>query len=855
MTLRDIASLERASGSDRLRAWVRVLLVVVYALLAASLAIALLINRGEALREGQRRAETLAFILGEHLERTISGIDTTLRQLALVGGSGAEARDLLLEAAKSAVAGVAVIAVLDQDGIIRHATPPRFVGESRADTFLFQRLSTEPTAGLVADKPFRGRITGQFVIPFGRRIVSADGKFAGAVAATLELGQLRQFYRTIDVGRGGFISVLHPAQSVLFREPSSDDATGQPDGDNPLIAPQQNGAASGFLRAPLTRDGPVYFTAYRVLADPPLLVAVSLAQGDVLGGWWTGAITSGAIVAVFGILLLIAWRMIMREIRARSEADQRLQAQASELTSALERRERSEEALRATQALFKSVLDHAPMMVSVRDLAGRFTFINRPYVEFIGRSEENILGRTIAELRSKEDAESTAAHDAEVVRARRAMQWEVEISQPAGPRKALIIKFPIYDQGGAIVSIGAILFDVTEQKRVEAQMVQTQRIESLGQLTGGIAHDFNNLLTSILLNADVLASLLDEKLRPLAESVRLAAERGADLTRRLLAFGRRQMLESRPTDIRELLAGMEPLMHRTLGEHIEITTVHPGGLWHATVDPGQLENAVLNLAVNARDAMPNGGRLTFEIANVDLDAEQLIALPEGKPGQYVMVAVGDTGCGMTPEVAARAFEPFFTTKDVGKGTGLGLSMVYGFVKQSGGHVRITSEVGVGTVVRLYLPRSAEVAASAGAATAAARELPRGSETILFVEDDPMVREHTGKQIVGLGYAVITAENAIEALKLADDGYVPDLLFTDVVMPGGMNGRQLALKLRERWPRLRVLYTSGYAHGQLTIDGESVPSKYVLGKPYRRADLAAKLREVLDTPDSEERKRA
>jgi len=264
---------------------------------------------------------------------------------------------------------------------------------------------------------------------------------------------------------------------------------------------------------------------------------------------------------------------------------------------------------------------------------------------------------------------------------------------------------------------------------------------------------------------------------------------------------------------------------------------------------------VLNLAVNARDAMPSGGRITIETTNVELDAEQMIAFPEGRPGQYVMVAVSDTGCGMTPEVVARAFEPFFTTKDVGKGTGLGLSMVYGFVKQSGGQIRITSDVGVGTVVRVYLPRSAEVTAAAGAAPTAARDLPRGCETILFVEDDPMVREHTGKQIVGLGYAVITAENAIEAMQLADDGYVPDLLFTDVVMPGGMNGRQLALKLRARWPQLRVLYTSGYAHGQLTIDGESVPSKYVLSKPYRRADLAAKLREVLDEPVAEERQRA
>jgi len=297
--------------------------------------------------------------------------------------------------------------------------------------------------------------------------------------------------------------------------------------------------------------------------------------------------------------------------------------------------------------------------------------------------------------------------------------------------------------------------------------------------------------------------------------------------------------------VKELLSGMEALMHRTLGAHIEIEFRHSADLWFATVDAGQLENAVLNLAVNARDAMPSGGKLRIETANAEFDADE--ASPEIKPGQYVMIAVGDTGVGMPPDTLARAFEPFFTTKDVGKGTGLGLSMVYGFVKQSGGHARIQSEPGTGTVVRLYVPRAivAEVAPSAAPAPSA--ELPKGKETILFVEDDPMVRQYTGQQIVGLGYEVITAENAVEALVLVETGAAPDLLFTDVVMPGGMNGRQLALKLRERWPNLRVLYTSGYAHGRLTIDGESVPSKYVLSKPYRRAELAAKLRDALDDP--------
>jgi PAS domain S-box-containing protein len=553
-----------------------------------------------------------------------------------------------------------------------------------------------------------------------------------------------------------------------------------------------------------------------------------LSGGIALPGWSAAAIACATVVA-FGALLAFVWR------------------QKRQLIDATGKHTQVEAALRASEAQFLSIMDHAPMMVSLRDLDGRFTFINRSYVAFAEQSKESILGRTVTELRSKEYGEEIASEDQHIIRQRRVIQREMTLEKADGPRTVLAVKFPVYDAHGVITGIGTVMADITEQKRTEIQLTQSQRIEALGQLTGGIAHDFNNLLTAILLNADVLTGLVDQKTRPLAEAVRMAAERGADLTRRLLAFGRRQMLEPRPTDIRDLLGNMEALMRRTLGEHIDIRFRHAADLWSAKVDPGQLENAVLNLAVNARDAMPNGGQLSIGTENVELDAGQAATNPDIKPGQYVMIAVRDTGTGMPPEVVERAFEPFFTTKDVGKGTGLGLSMVYGFVRQSGGHVLIQSEVGAGTVVRLYLPRAEAVAAKAGTAPALAPDLPKGTETILFVEDDPMVRKHTGMQIVGLGYAIVAAENAAEALSLVADGCVPDLLFTDVVMPGGMNGRQLALRLRERWPRLRVLYTSGYAAGAFTIDGEAVPTKYVLGKPYRRRDLAAKLREVLDEP--------
>jgi nitrogen-specific signal transduction histidine kinase/CheY-like chemotaxis protein len=409
------------------------------------------------------------------------------------------------------------------------------------------------------------------------------------------------------------------------------------------------------------------------------------------------------------------------------------------------------------------------------------------------------------------------------------------------------------DDNGTIWALGVISTDITNQKHAEAQLAHAQRMEAVGQLTGGIAHDFNNMLTAILLNADVLANQIQsDTLRPLAEAMRAAAERGADLTRRLLAFGRRQTLVPRATDVNDLLSGMEPLMQRTLGEHIDIRLQRGERVWAATVDAGQLESAIINLAVNARDAMPDGGRLTIETTNVDLDEEFAKMNPDVRPGQYVMIVVSDTGLGMSADVVAHAFEPFYTTKDVGKGTGLGLSMVYGFVKQSGGHVRIYSEVGIGTVVRLYLPRSERDATSSVASATSPRELAGGRETILFVEDDELVRAHTEIQLRSLGYDVVTAEHAKAAIGLVDAGCKPDLLFTDMVMPGGLNGRELALQLRQHWPGLRVLYTSGYAHGAFdavdaTAGGDPANAAPILAKPYRRRDLAAKVREVLDAP--------
>ncbi|MHB1205272.1 MAG: ATP-binding protein, partial [Rhodospirillaceae bacterium] len=399
-------------------------------------------------------------------------------------------------------------------------------------------------------------------------------------------------------------------------------------------------------------------------------------------------------------------------------------------------------------------------------------------------------------------------------------------------------------------SLSVYFRDVTAQRRALAQLQQAQKIDAVGQLTGGIAHDFNTLLTVITGNADVLLDGVQtgDPRRETIELIRMAAKRGAELTHRLLAFARRQPLEPEMVDVNEMLDDVEPLLRRTLGEAIDMKFVRRASLWNAQVDPAQLESALMNLAINARDAMPNGGKLTFETRNIVVD--QVVFAPrEGEmlPGDYVMIAVADTGSGMTQEVLKKAFDPFFTTKEVGKGTGLGLSMVYGFAKQSGGHVKIYSELGQGTVVKIYLPRAMHGAAAAARPEGGPQVIPVGQERVLVVEDDELVRRFTRSVLQELGYTIAVASNAAEAVEIVDHGFQPDLLFTDVILPGGTSGRQLADALRAGGKVQRVLYTSGYTEDAIIHHGRLEPGTALLNKPFGKRELALKLRSVLERP--------
>jgi two-component system, cell cycle sensor histidine kinase and response regulator CckA len=386
-----------------------------------------------------------------------------------------------------------------------------------------------------------------------------------------------------------------------------------------------------------------------------------------------------------------------------------------------------------------------------------------------------------------------------------------------------------------------------ERRVMEQQLRQTQKMEAMGQLTGGIAHDFNNLLGVIIANADLLLDLVKGSAQQieLANEILASATHGAELTHRLLAFARQQPLLPQIVALNEHLARIITILGRTLGETIAIRTLLAEELWHTKVDPSQIEDALLNLAINARDAMPGGGALTIETANVALDEHYASLHAEVEPGDYVMLAMTDTGTGIPAEILERVLEPFFTTKELGKGTGLGLSMVYGFAKQSGGHLNVYSEVGVGTTIRLYLPRAfGEAPAQAGREPEPDPTLPVGGERILLVDDNVALRRVTLRRLTSLGYRVEEAEDGHAALAMLDAGDRFDLLFTDIGLPGGINGFELAEQARQRQPDLKTLFTTGYGNIGGEIAEEAGAVQHLIRKPYRSDELAAKLRAAL-----------
>ncbi|SHM73198.1 PAS domain S-box protein [Bradyrhizobium lablabi] len=480
-------------------------------------------------------------------------------------------------------------------------------------------------------------------------------------------------------------------------------------------------------------------------------------------------------------------------------------------------------------------------LILVTDTAGNFIQVSPSVTTILGYAPADMIGHSAVEFIHPDDLENTRNEMRTARRGQSKRSFETRYIGKDGKAVSLNWSGTWSEPVRRHFFIGR---DLTEKQNAEAQMRHVQKMDAIGQLTGGVAHDFNNILTVITGTIGILEEAVagQPELVSIAKLIDEAAERGASLTKHLLAFARKQPLQPREIDVNSLVLEAAKLLHPTLGEHIEIKPILADDAWTALVDPSQLTTAVLNLALNARDAMPHGGKLALETNNVYLDENYADMHSEVTPGNYVMVAVSDTGTGIPAALLERVFDPFFTTKEVGKGTGLGLSMVFGFVKQSGGHIKIYSEEGHGTSVKMYLPRATGLNQTAAEELISA-SVEGGHEAVLVVEDDSMVRRYVVTQIESLGYTTLEAANAADALKIIDTAPI-DLLFTDVIMPGSMNGRQLAEEALRRKPSLKILYTSGYTENAIVHHGRLDSGVLLLAKPYRKSELARMLRLAL-----------
>jgi PAS domain S-box-containing protein len=480
-------------------------------------------------------------------------------------------------------------------------------------------------------------------------------------------------------------------------------------------------------------------------------------------------------------------------------------------------------------------------LILVTDPAGNFIQVSPSAITILGYAPAEMIGHSATEFIHPDDLENTRSEMRAARRGQSKRNFETRYVNKDGKPVSLNWSGTWSEPVRRHFFIGR---DLTEKQTAEAQMRHVQKMDAIGQLTGGVAHDFNNILTVITGTIGILEEAVagQPELVSIAKLIDEAAERGASLTKHLLAFARKQPLQPREIDVNALVLEAAKLLHPTLGEQVEIKPLLADDAWTALVDPSQLTTAVLNLALNARDAMPNGGKLALETNNVYLDENYANMHSEVTAGNYVMVAVSDTGAGIPAALLERVFDPFFTTKEVGKGTGLGLSMVFGFVKQSGGHIKIYSEEGHGTSVKMYLPRATGLNQTA-AEELVSSNVEGGHEAILVVEDDSMVRRYVVTQIENLGYTTLEAANAAEALKIIDTAQI-DLLFTDVIMPGTMNGRQLVEEALKRKPSLKVLYTSGYTENAIVHHGRLDSGVLLLAKPYRKSELARMLRLAL-----------
>jgi PAS domain S-box-containing protein len=724
--------------------------------------------------------------------------------------------------------------VLDESGRIVYDSDLGNIGYDLSDRSYFRYHLAHSDALFQISDPVRSRSTGGWFISITRSWLAADGRLLGVIVAAIDPHYFDRVWRSEDTNKDDLISLLRRDGTLLMRSPFIDTAMGKRFPASPILVKTVGDSPRGVVRHTSALDGIDRLVGFRVIAGhPSLILIVGQSAGQILAPWrqMAGVIALGWFIATLGLAILATW-----------------------LVGAWSDRQ-------ATEAHYRQLFEANPDPMAVFDRKTlRYLAVNDAMVRQYGWSREEFMTMTPADIRLAEDMPMLTA--------------VLDSPPPNGGSHAISGRHRRKD-GSVIdveVSIAEIEFegrpamlpmsrDISARKRAERdhlaaeeKLRQMAKMEAVGQLTGGVAHDFNNILMVMMANTDALEEEyeLEPGARAHVDNIAKQTRRGADLTRQLLAFSRKQPLRPQVTDINELVVATGRLLRRTLGEHVEIESVLEDDLHRVNVDRTQLETALVNLCINGRDAMPAGGRLLIETRNVTFDEAHAARNVDAVAGAYAMLAVTDAGIGIAPENLDKVFEPFFTTKDVGRGTGLGLSMVYGFIKQSNGHVRIESEPRRGTTVALYLPRTDGAIAVAAAPSTV--PVPRGSERILVVEDDPRVRENVVLQLRSLGYAVEQASDGASGLSACEraeetggemGGAPYDLVLTDVIMPGPLGGKELSDEIGRRWPATAIVFMSGYTEDAVARNGRLVPGVRLLNKPFRKRELARMIRDALD----------
>jgi PAS domain S-box-containing protein len=802
-------------------------LLVVYAIGTCVLTALVWEMHSEAISAGEKVLTAFTQLTEEQTTRTIQNVDQTLeiaeeKLASLRSAPDAQSVRRELKGLLENRPYLKAIIVLDRTGsiVFRSGSTDAALNLSDRPFFIAQR---DHPSGFQLGAPIQARTTADWILPASRALKDANGAFDGVIVGGVDP---YFFVRVWNVGKdiaGQATTLWLNDGRILIRSPFDERAMGPAVNKGELASLIRRGSEKGTLRAISAIDGKDRLIVYRRLATyPAFSLSVTQSTEQLLATWWRTAWLVAIGWAFSGAALAWLAVKLMREVVNTHASDDRY------------------------RVLFKES-PYAMLVADKKTL--RFLAVNEAAVRQYGWSLAEHLEMTIDDHYPPEELPALRER-----RRKRGFELSRTLTGIRHRRK----DGSVMDMEMAVRQIDfegrpaylALAQDVGARLSLERQLLQAQKMEVVGQLTGGIAHDFNNILMVILGNVDVL---LDENLGPVAterlESVGEAVDRASTLTRQLLAFSRQQPLRPQPTDLNALIADTGKLLRRTLGPQIEVDSMLAEDLCIVQVDRAQLETALVNLCLNARDAMPDGGALLIESRNVVIDADYVGLNPEAVVGAYAMIEVSDGGTGIAPEDLNKVFEPFFTTKGVGKGSGLGLSMVYGFIRQSKGFIKIYSELGQGTSIRLYLPCTGADAdrllIEKGGAAA------RGTERILVVEDEPRVRASVVRQLCSLGYVVVEAADGEAGLAMMETTLPRcDLLLTDIMMPGRLNGKSLADVVERRWPKTRVVFMSGFSEASIIHQGRLDEGVLLLNKPFRKADLARIIRQALDAPVGE-----